>query len=145
MSKMSNQMSETVTVENLKNKIEKMQRGGNISKAIEMCQSALQYDPTNAELHIRLGDLYLENHLDIYQPKQFLDEAILEYQRALESNLNSSEIHYKLGCAYYYKGELEKALNHFSISLEYNKDYSDAYYMTAKIFAKRDRITEAID
>ena len=138
-------MSETVTVEKLTNKIEKMQKGGNISKAIEMCQSALQNDPTNAELHIRLGDLYLERHLDIYQPKQFLDDAILEYQRALESNLNSAEIHYKLGCAYYFKGEPEKALNHFAISIDYDKSHSDAYYMTAKIFSKRDRVTEAID
>ena len=138
-------MSEAVTIEKLNNKIEKMQKDGNISKAIEMCQTAIQNDPTNAGLHIRLGDLYLENHLNIYQPKQFLDDAILEYQRALESNLNSSDIHYKLGCAYYYKGELEKALNHFAISIEYNQNYSNAYYMTAKIFAKRDRIAEAID
>ena len=58
-------MNETVTVEKIKNKIEKMQKGGNISKAIEMCRSALQNDPTNADLHIRLGDLYLEKHLDI--------------------------------------------------------------------------------
>jgi len=138
-------MNETATVDKLKNKITKMQKGGDISKAIEMCRSALQNDPMNAELHIRLGDLYLERHLDIYQPKQFLDDAILEYQLALESNLNSAEIHYKLGCAYYYKGELDKALNHFAISFEYNNNYSDAYYMTAKIYAKRDRITEALD
>ncbi len=138
-------MNETATVEKLKNKIEKMQKVGNISKAIEMCRFALQNDPTNAELHIRLGDLYLENHLNIYQPRQFLDESILEYQRALESNLNSAEIHHKLGRAYYHKGEMEKALNHFSISVEYDNNYSDSYYMTAIIFAKRDRIAEAIE
>ena len=138
---MSNQMNEILETVGA----EKIKKCGNISKAIEMCLFALQNDPTNAGLHIRLGDLYLENHLDIYQPKQFLEEAILEYQRALESNLNSQEIHYKLGCAYYYKGEHEKALNHFTLSVEYDEKYSDAYYMTAKIFAKRDRITEATD
>lgn len=140
-----NETGEIIRDDKIKHKIDKMQKGGHISMAIEMCQSALKNDPTNAELHIRLGDLYLETHLDIYQPKQFLDEAILEYQLALESNLNSASLHYKLGCAYFYKGELEKALNHFSISLEYDEKNSDAYYMTARILAKKDRITEAIE
>jgi len=141
-----NKTDEKIKTEKEKiNHIEKMQKGGNISKAIEMCQDALKNDPTNAELHIRLGDLYLETHLDIYQPKHFLDEAILEYQLALESNLNSSVLHYKLGLSYFYKGDLEKALSHFAISIEYNKKYLDSYYMSAKIFAKKDRITEAID
>ncbi|MCK7521212.1 MAG: tetratricopeptide repeat protein [Ignavibacteriales bacterium] len=40
--------------------IDKMQKGGKINKAIELCQSALKADPTNADLHIRLGDLYME-------------------------------------------------------------------------------------
>lgn len=140
-----NEISEKVIDKKLKNNIEKVQKGGNISKAIEMCRFALKDDPTNAELHIRLGDLYMETHLNIYQPKQYLDEAILEYQLALESNLNSSEIHYKLGCAYYHKGEPEKALNHFSISLEYDEKHANAYYMTAKILAKKDRVAEAIE
>jgi len=138
-------MNEILTPEKLKNKIEKMQKGGHISKAIEVCLSALKNDPTNADLHIRLGDLYLETHLDIYQPKQSVDEAILEYQRALESNLNSPEVHYKLGCAYFYRGDLEKALNHFAISVEYDNTYAESYYMTGKIYSKRDRIAEAID
>lgn len=140
-----NETSQAVPSEKIANKIDKMQKTGNISMAIEICQSALKNDPTNAELHIRLGDLYLETHLDIYQPKQFLDDAILQYQLALESNLNSSKIHYKLGCAYFHKGELEKALNHFSISLEYDEKNADALYMTAKTFAKKDRISEAIE
>ena len=31
-----------------------------VKKAIEKCQLALQKDPNNTNLHIRLGDLYLE-------------------------------------------------------------------------------------
>jgi tetratricopeptide (TPR) repeat protein len=140
-----NEAGEIIQDDKIHNKITKMKKDGHISKAIEMCQNALKNDPTNAELHIRLGDLYLEKHLDIYQPKQFLDEAILEYQLALETNLNSPALYYKLGCAYYYKGELEKALNHFTMSLEYDPKNSDAFYMVAKIFAKKDRISESIE
>ena len=140
-----NETGQTIPADKIKNTIDKMQKGGHISKAIEICQSALKNDPTNSELHIRLGDLYLETHLDIYQPKYFLDDAILQYQLALESNINSASIYYKLGCAYFYKGELEKALNHFNISLDYEKNNADALYMKAKTFAKKDRISEAIE
>ncbi len=141
---MSSQMNETVKDTKAEGRINKMQRNGNISSAIEVCRSALKNDPTNPDLHIKLGDLYLENHLDIYQPKHFLDDAILEYQLALETNLSAPAIHYKLGCAYYHKGDLEKAANHFLITLEYDEKHADAHYMTASILAKKDRVTEAI-
>jgi len=139
-----NEAGESVRDSKLETKIDKMKKNGNISSAIEICRSALKNDPTNPDLHIKLGDLYLENHLNIYQPRQFLDDAILEYQLALETNLGSAAIHYKLGCAYFHKGELEKAGNHFSIAVEYDEKYSAAYYMIAMILSKKDRITEAI-
>ncbi len=131
--------------EQIAEKITRMQKTGNLSKAIEICRSALKHDPTNPELHIRLGDLYLQKHLDIYQPKIFLDEVINHYQVALESNLDSDEIHYKLGLAFYYQGNFEKALNHLGISLEYNDKNYDACLMTAKILSKRNRLSESLE
>ena len=68
-----------------------------LQKAIENCQIELAKDPTNAALHVRLGDLYIEWHLDIHQARQYIDEAITEYQRALESYINSAEIYFKIG------------------------------------------------
>lgn len=41
-----------------------------VKKAIEKCQIALQKDPNNTKLHIRLGDLYLEWHLDIFKDRK---------------------------------------------------------------------------
>ena len=69
----------------LENKIKKEVKTGNVKSAIELCQIGLQKDPTNAKLHLRLGDLYLTWHLDIYSSSQYIDEAITEYQLALES------------------------------------------------------------
>ena len=43
----------------LEKKIRKEYKTGNVKSAIELCQIGLQEDPTNADLHIRLGDLYL--------------------------------------------------------------------------------------
>jgi|GEM_PF-422300 len=139
-----NETGEKVKVNNIANKIDKMQRGGHISKAIEMCQSAIKQDPTNYGLHARLGDLYLEKHLDIYEPKQYIDEAINEYRIALESDLNSAEIHYKLGVAFYHKGNFEKAQNHFLIALEYDGTHYNANLMMARILSKKNYLAEAL-
>lgn len=139
-----NETGEKSKTGNITNKIEKMQRDGKISKAIEICQSAIMQDPTNYELHVRLGDLYLEKHLDIYQPKQYIDEAINEYRIALESDLDSAEIHYKLGITLYHKGDFEKAQNHLNIAIEYDKNHYNAYLMLARILSKKNRITEAM-
>ena len=80
----------------IKQEIDRFQKSGNIQKAIETCKGAISKDENNAELHIKLGDLYMEWHLDIHQIKQFVDEAITEYQRALESCVDSAEIYYKI-------------------------------------------------
>ena len=69
----------------LEKKINKELKGGNVKSAITLCQMEIQSDPTNANLHLRLGDLYMAWHLDIYTSCQYIDEAIKEYNIALES------------------------------------------------------------
>ena len=134
-------------IENKKNKkeIEKIRKKGEIQKAIEMCRGAINSDENNAALHVKLGDLYMEKHLDIYQAQQFADEAITEYQRALETDVNSAEIYYKIGMAFYYKRELDKALNYFKLALEHNSKLSEAHYMLSEIAMKKGDLTEAME
>lgn len=127
------------------NKINQVYRASGIQKAIEACQSELLGDPTNPQLHVRLGDLYLEWHLDISQAKSYIDEAITEYQRALESYLNSAEIYHKIGVALYHKNEIEKAINYFEIAIEKNAKYADAYYMIAECYTRKTRFWDAVD
>ncbi len=112
---------------------------------VERCKIDLQKDPTNPALHVRLGDLYLKWHLDIFNPGQYIDDAITEYQFAMESLLDSHEIFYKLGLAFYYKGDLDKAINYFTTALEKKNGYYDAYYMLAETFVKKAHFTDAID
>jgi len=112
---------------------------------IERCRLDLQKDPSNPALHIRLGDLYMKWHLDIYNACQYLDEAITEYQLAMESLIDSAEIYYKIGVAFYHKGELDKALNYLTIALEKKNVYYEAYYMIAETFVKKSHFTDAID
>lgn len=112
---------------------------------IERCRLDLQKDPSNPALHVRLGDLYLKWHLDIFNACQYIDEAITEYQLAMESLIDSHEIYYKLGVAFYHKGELDKAINYLTMALEKKHDYYDAYYMIAETFVKKAHFTDAID
>ena len=112
---------------------------------IERCRLDLQRDPFNPKLHVRLGDLYLKWHLDIYNACQYIDEAITEYQRALESLIDSKEIFYKLGVAFYHKGDLDKAINYFTLALEKKNNYYEAYYMLAETFVKKAHFTDAVD
>ena len=94
------------TIENEENS----KRQDKVKKAIEKCQLDLQKEPNNAKLHIRLGDLYMDWHLDIFNSCQYIDEAITEYQCALETAIDSYEVYYKIGKAQFYKGDLDKAI-----------------------------------
>ena len=127
----------------LDKKINKEYKVGNVKSAIELCQIGLQEDPTNADLHVRLGDLYLAWHLDIYNSCQYIDEAITEYQRALETYIDSAEIYFKIGQSHYFKGDLDKAINYFDNAIKKNDKLGKAYYLLAETYTKKARFLEA--
>ncbi len=133
------------TTQQLERKIKKTYKSGNVRKAIELCQSGLQADPTNADLHVRLGDLYLAWHIDISNSCQYIDDAITEYQRALESYIDSALVYFKIGQALFYKGDLDKSINYLNTALAKNAKQPKAYYLMAQIYAKKARFQEAID
>ena len=130
---------------NFKKQINKLEKAGKIQKAIETCQFVLANYGTNPELHVKLGDLYLERHLDIYQSKQYADEAISEYQRALESFIDSPEIYYKLGMAFFYKNDLDKAINYYDLAIQHDPKMYNAYYMKAEVSMRKGFFHEAIE
>lgn len=129
----------------IKNSINKMKKQGCIQEAIEFCRHELSLNPNNYEIHVNLGDLYLEKHLDLSQAKMYIDEAIDEYQLALESNLNNYQILYKLALAFYYKDDFEKSLHYFNKVLEQKPKYAKAYLMISKIYLKKSNFHEALD
>ncbi len=130
---------------NIEKEIDKFRKSGNIQKAIETCQNALSDDENNAKLHIKLGDLYMERHLDIQEIKQYADDAITEYQRALESCVDSGEIYFKIAMAFYYKRELDKSVNYFKLALEHDTNLSEANLMLAQIFTQKGDFVEALE
>ena len=132
-------------IKKINKEINKMTKNGDIQKAIEYCQNLLINEPNDTNLHIRLGDLYLDWHLDIYQAKQYIDEAITEYQKAAEVLIDNGEIYYKIGLALYYKGELDKAINYFNIAIDKSAPKAQTYYMISNCLKKKDRFQDALD
>ncbi len=113
-------------------------------KTVEIYMSELKQNPDNAQLYVDLGDVYLKEHLDIYQPINFIDEAITQYQRALELDINSGSIHYKIAYAFYHKGDLDKSLSHVNLAIDYEKNLAESYLLKCNIFIKKDRFKDAI-
>ncbi len=132
-----------IDTKHLEKKINKVYKTGDVKNAIELCQIGLQDDPTNADLHVRLGDLYLAWHLDVSTSCQYVDEAITEYQRALETYIDSAEIYFKIGQAHYFKGELDKAVNYLDTAIAKNNKLGKAYYLLAETYTKKARFLEA--
>ena len=112
---------------------------------IERCKLDLKKDPTNPQLHVRMGDLYLQWHLDIFNAGQYIDEAITEYQLAMESLIDSYKIYYKLGVAFYHKGDLDKAINYLTTAIEKKNNCYEAYYMLSETFVKKAHFSDALD
>ena len=135
----------TNEIDKLKSDIEKNYKKGNLQKTIELCQSALLKAPTDADLHIKLGDLYLEWHLDIYQARQYIDEAITEYQRALETHINSGQVYFKIAKAQFHKNDLDKAINYYKLAIEHNYCVGQANYMLACCFRKKALFVDALE
>src|SRR5574337_976065 len=61
------------------------------------------------------------------------DESIHEYEKSLEKNRKQPEIYFKLGNAYYKKGNLEKALEAFNIATQLKPDYAEAYQRLSEV------------
>lgn len=129
----------------LEKKINKVFRSGNMQKAVELCKDGLRENPSDADLHIRLGDLYLAWHKDISNSCQYIDEAIAEYRTALETYIDSAEVYFKIGQAYFHKGDFDKAVNYLTNSVSKDKKQYVAYYLLAQIYARKARFQEAID
>ena len=133
-----------INIKEIDKKINKFKQNGEVQKAIEYCQSVLIEEPTNPELNIKLGDLYMDWHLDVYQAKQYIDEAIIQYQKASENLIDNPEIYYKIGFAFYHKGELDRAQNYFEMSLEHGGDKAQCHFMIANCYNKKEHYADAL-
>ena len=123
--------------------IKKLRKSAKYDEAIEKCKKILEKFPDNADLRVELGDLYYDKHFNIYQASYTIDDAITQYQYALEMRTNSAPIYYKMGASLLLKGEFTKAIEYLKTSLKYNDQYAKSYVLMGIIETRRDNLAEA--
>lgn len=128
---------------------------GNSEAAIASFQAGAILDPENSEIYLSLGDVYMaENDLDsairaycdsininssdyrayaktgiALWEKDYLEEAIVAYHRAIELNPEYEIAHNNLGVIYLDGiGSAEEALIYFKTAIELNPNYTLAYF-----------------
>ncbi len=77
------------------------------AKVESLLQKAVTLDPTLAEAHLQLGNLYADQHK--------YDKSIPEYERAVELNPNLADAHYRLGQDFVHAGQKDRAQAEFEV------------------------------
>ena len=72
------------------------------------------------------------------------DEAIKQYQNALEINTRDAKTHNNLGLAFYRKGQTDEAIAQFQETLEINPNYDEAHDNLGVALAQKGQVDEAI-
>jgi len=142
---------------------------GQVDKAIDQFQKALEINPTDAPAHYHLGNALLKNgrlneaiaqfqtavEIDpnyvgaycnfgnaLFQNRQF-HKAIERYEKALQINPNYAEAHSNLGAAFFQIGELDDAVAEYQKALAINPDYAEPHSNLGNALSHKGRLDEA--
>jgi tetratricopeptide (TPR) repeat protein len=72
-----------------------------------------------------------------------VDEAMVQYQRALGLNPNYADAEYDLGLAYAHKGQSAEAIDHYQKALKINPDSASAHNNLGNVFFKIGQLDQA--
>jgi protein O-mannosyl-transferase len=97
---------------------------------------ALACTSSNSIAHYNLGNALLK--------RGKIDEAIAQYQKALEIQPGLSSAHYNLGNAFLKHGELNEAIAQYQKTLELRPNHADSLYNMGLALFKQGKLDEAI-
>jgi tetratricopeptide (TPR) repeat protein len=81
---------------------------------------------------------------NVLHQKGNVDEAIVQYQKALEINPANAEVHNNLGNILLEKGQVDEAIAHCQRALEINPDNSPAHNNLGNALLQKGQVDEAI-
>ncbi len=87
------------------------------------------------------------DHVDLgmeYSEQGQFDEAIAEFQKALELEPDNVDAQRNLGTAYFDQGKWEKAVVAYERAIEIDPNWDEAYGELAAVYAKLGRLEEAV-
>jgi len=93
-------------------------------------------NPKCSQAFINLGNVFLQ--------KRQSNEAMAQYQKALELQPNKALIHIDLGDALIQEGQLDQALAQYQKALEIKPNFAEAYYDLGVLLSQKGQWTEAI-
>jgi len=95
-----------------------------------------QVEPRDADSYTNRGIAYVE--------KGQYDQAISEFNKALEINPKDTEAYYNRGLAYYDKGQYDKAISDYTKALEINPRDVEAHNNRGVAYGKKGQYDQAI-
>jgi tetratricopeptide (TPR) repeat protein len=120
--------------QNLKRALAKQKEGRNDTLKADIFFNQKENNP---EMHYRKGNSFRNNGK--------LNEAIQQYQKALEIQPDFTPAINKIGLIYVAQGEYDKAFSSYQRIIELKPDDYVAYYNVACMYAKQNKIEEAVD
>jgi tetratricopeptide (TPR) repeat protein len=104
--------------------------------SVSLWTHALACTPDNAIARYSLGDALLK--------KGSLDEAIIQYQKALQIIPSYADAHISLGIALLQKGSVDEAITHYQKALQIEPGYAKAHNNLGIALFQKKNVAEAI-
>jgi tetratricopeptide (TPR) repeat protein len=82
---------------------------------------------------------------DALYEKGQLDEALVQYHKALEIDPNYADVHYNLGTDLLAKGQVDAAMVEFQKALEINPNFANAHNNLGNVLLQKGQVDDAID
>jgi len=118
------------------------------AEAIEYGERAVAIDPKYAEAYYLLAEIYNRTHWTIREANSLNSFIQLVKENQLESKdiyRKASQAYFRLGYAFYSKGEYEQAINYFISSTEYDPDLLEPHLYLVQIYYDRGEIGLSLD
>jgi tetratricopeptide (TPR) repeat protein len=99
-------------------------------------QAKTKRNPEDADLYLKLGDLYKE--------QGELDDALKHYQKAFLLRPDSVPVIKKIAIVHAMKGEYDKAIELLNKMISLQPDDAEPYYYMAGIYSRQNNIDDSI-
>ncbi|MFB6225877.1 MAG: tetratricopeptide repeat protein [Candidatus Paceibacteria bacterium] len=112
-----------------------------LSKAVNTTKEATDSRPNSVETWEALASMYLNSQRMVPGANEW---AIKALKKAIELEPTNPELHRKLGNAYAFAGQNDKAKESFRKAIQLKPDYAIAYIQFSNLLASQEKFTQAI-